>query len=582
MRIYMSEEPPSEVSVTQRQQSAAQDRRLQSDRCRRVSAVRCRLSRWGRESFDRLRGTRLPSLDALGFVQNDDVRRPAFARFGTAAREFPDFGFVAQKACSRHAARYDPHMSSIPPAADRVTLAFDQGTLTLCGARPEDIRRSGEAGIWKWDSRVACWRTHALHYAAARARLRHVFGGAFDDQVPVPERVRWPKLELLPLRPEQLAAVESWTRAQGRGQIVMPTGTGKTEVALAAIVAAGVATLVVAPVRDLMYQWQHRILRRTGYDAGIVGDSLFNLRAITVTTYDSAYIHMARIGATFGLIVFDEEHHLPGRCYREAALLCAAPLRLGLTATPERADGLHSELNALVGPVVYDLPLSAAKGGTLADYTVVRIPVALQPQEQARYDRAGETVRRFMYEKSKTTPGYTFENLCADAGKDPEARNVQKAYYLKRSIEDRAEEKLRVLEDLFGLHSNERILVFAGSNAMALDISRRFLVPTLLSFSRKKERIAVLEGFAAGTFPVVVANQVLDEGVDVPAAKVAVVVGGQASARQAKQRLGRILRKSGGLRATLYEVVCEDTKDVERSRERRRSDAYERTVHHRL
>jgi superfamily II DNA or RNA helicase len=114
---------------------------------------------------------------------------------------------------------------------------------------------------------------------------------------------------------------------------------------------------------------------------------------------------------------------------------------------------------------------------------------------------------------------------------------------------------------------------------MALDVSRRFLVPTLLSHTRKRERLAVLEGFASGNFPVIVANQVLDEGVDVPEAKVAVVIGGQASTRQAKQRLGRILRRSGGTRATLYEVVTEDTRDEERSRKRRRSDAYERPIH---
>jgi acyl carrier protein len=71
-------------------------------------------------------------------------------------------------------------------------------------------------------------------------------------------------------------------------------------------------------------------------------------------------------------------------------------------------------------------------------------------------------------------------------------------------------------------------------------------------------------------------------GVDVPEAKVAVVIGGQASTRQATQRLGRVLRKSGNSRATLYEVVCEDTKEVERSRKRRQGDAYERTVHRRV
>jgi superfamily II DNA or RNA helicase len=73
---------------------------------------------------------------------------------------------------------------------------------------------------------------------------------------------------------------------------------------------------------------------------------------------------------------------------------------------------------------------------------------------------------------------------------------------------------------------------------------------------------------------VLIANQVLDEGVDVPAAKVAVVIGVMGSTRQAKQRLGRILRRTGESRATLYEIVCEGTKDVERSRKRRRSDAY--------
>ena len=56
------------------------------------------------------------------------------------------------------------------------------------------------------------------------------------------------------------------------------------------------------------------------------------------------------------------------------------------------------------------------------------------------------------------------------------------------------------------------------------------------------------------------------KAVDVPAAKVAVVIGGLASTRQAKQRLGRILRRVGDARATLYEIVCEGTNDVERSR----------------
>jgi len=67
---------------------------------------------------------------------------------------------------------------------------------------------------------------------------------------------------------------------------------------------------------------------------------------------------------------------------------------------------------------------------------------------------------------------------------------------------------------------------------------------------------------------------VLDEGVDLPEVKIAVVIGGMASTRQAKQRLGRILRRRGNERAILYEVVAKDTNETKRSRQRRKSDAY--------
>jgi superfamily II DNA or RNA helicase len=383
-------------------------------------------------------------------------------------------------------------------------------------------------------------------------------------------------------REEQAEALAAWNASGRRGQIIMPTGTGKTEVALAAMAEVQTATLVVAPVRDLMYQWHRRILAAFGYDAGIVGDSLFDIKPITVTTYDSACIHVDKMGAGFGLLIFDEEHHLPSPCRREAAILSTAPYRLGLSATPERSDGLHEDLDWLIGPVAYRMPFGRAKGSSLADFDVVRIPVALTGREQATYDQCSRTVRHFIMSRRKETPGYAWQDLCKESGKDPQARHAQKAYYLKRSIEDRAAEKLRVLEDIFRLHQGQKTIVFAGSNVMAIEVSMRFLLPTILSHTPKHERLAVLDGFAAGQFPVLVANRVLDEGVDVPEAKVAVVIGGQASTRQATQRLGRVLRRSGNARAVLYEVVCEDTKEVERSRKRRRSDAYERTVHRRV
>jgi len=465
------------------------------------------------------------------------------------------------------------------PAASP-TLSFSEGTLILKGIARKDLLAAFGPEPWVWDGRVGAWRCDAMHYAAAEERLRRA-NHSCDDQVAGWQSVQWPRVEIHRLRAEQKAAVEAWTAGSG-GLIVMPTGTGKTEVALSIMARTAVSTLVVAPVRDLMYQWHRRILAGLGYDAGIVGDNVFRVRPVSVTTYDSACIHMEKFGNQFGLIVFDECHHLPGRIRRDAARMSAAPRRLGLTATPERSDGRHAELPALIGPTVYEMPISAAKGQTLADYEIVRIPVHLSAEEQARYKELSRQVQEYMNERRETDAEFTWEDLCEETGKTPAARRVLRAYFAKKSIEDRAEEKLRVLEDLFRLHVGEPCMVFAGSNAMARDVARRFLIPCLLSHCGKHERLEILQGLEDGSYPALVANRVLDEGVDLPEVKVAVVIGGTASSRQAKQRLGRILRKSGNARAVLYEVVSAGTNEERRSRRRRDSDAYQGTRHRRV
>ncbi|MGE5191625.1 MAG: DEAD/DEAH box helicase family protein [Deltaproteobacteria bacterium] len=465
-------------------------------------------------------------------------------------------------------------MATAPP-----TLKFSGGTLVLEGYERAGVPELGAGVEWVWDSRVRGWRCDAISYSALRDDPR-LKSARIADAVPAWRRITWPGVELRKLRPDQQKAVACWNQT-GRGCIVMPTGTGKTEVALHLMAGSAISTLVVAPVRDLMYQWHRRIAEGLGYDAGIVGDHLFRLSPVSVTTYDSACIHMERFGNQFGMIIFDECHHLPGRVRSDAARMCAAPLRLGLTATPERSDGRHTDLDHLIGPIVYEVPISLARGNTLADYEVVRIPVHLTAEEQRQYDRLSRELCAYMLERRETDPDFNWEKLCSESVRSPESRRAMRAFLAKKSIENRAEEKLRVIEDLFRLHAGEPCLIFAGSNAMARDVSLRFLIPCLLSHCGKKERLDVLQGLESRFYPALVANQVLDEGVDLPEVKVAIVIGGKASTRQAKQRLGRILRKSGNSRAILYEVVCTETNEERRSRARRRSDAYEKVRHRR-
>src|SRR4029079_54639 len=108
--------------------------------------------------------------------------------------------------------------------------------------------------------------------------------------------------------------------------------------------------IVLAPTLDLVRQW-YDVLRTTfGTAVGVIGGGEYDVQSLTVSTYDSAYLHMEHLGDRFGLVVFDECHHLPGAAYALAARAAVAPFRLGLTATPERADGRHAALDELVAP----------------------------------------------------------------------------------------------------------------------------------------------------------------------------------------------------------------------------------------
>ena len=98
--------------------------------------------------------------------------------------------------------------------------------------------------------------------------------------------------------------------------------------------------------------------------------------------------------------------------------------------------------------------------------------------------------------------------------------------------------------------------------------SRRCVIPCWLRCCGTRESVGMLSGLEEGRYPAVVANRVLDEVDDLPDVKVAVVIGGSSSPRQALQRLGRILRRSRFGRGVLYEVVTQQTRDIARARQR--------------
>ncbi len=382
------------------------------------------------------------------------------------------------------------------------------------------------------------------------------------------------KVERVPF-PHQSEAVEAWWAARKRGCVILPTGTGKSYVAILAIAKASRPTLIVVPTLDLMRQWHDQLGEYFGMEIGLVGGNEYNFQPITVTTYDSAYRHVDRWGNKYGLLIFDEVHHLPGPTYLEAAIASIAPFRLGLTATLERQDGGEYVLHDLVGPLVYRREIQELSGDYLAEYETRRVYVDLTDAERERYTVCREHYRRFLFESGVSLSGSNgWGRFVMEASKTPQGREALKAWREQKHIERAGEGKFRELDRILARHASERTLIFTADNATVYKIARKHLVPPITHQTKTKERKQILERFHSGEYTIVVTSQVLNEGVDVPAAAVGIVLSGTGSTRENVQRLGRILRKHGDKQAILYEVVARGTGEEFTSDRRRQHGAF--------
>jgi superfamily II DNA or RNA helicase len=452
------------------------------------------------------------------------------------------------------------------------SLHFAAGTLELRGVPPD----AELPASWAWDARTACHRAPAVEYAPV-VRALHQRGIEVEDHARAYEELDLELAERRTPRPFQAEALAAWRKGRCRGVVVLPTGAGKSHVAVLAMADRKRSTLVVAPTLDLVRQWYDLLRTSFGIDVGVIGGGEYAPRSVTVTTYDSAYAHMEHLGARFGLIVFDECHHLPGQSYALAAKLCLAPFRLGLTATPERSDGRDGELTELIGPVLYRRDIRELSGEYLAEYETRRVAVELTEAERAEYEAERSVYLAFVRQQGiRMGSPRGFTDFVQRASRTPAGQRALHAYRRQRELALAAQGKLAHLETLLGRHRQDRMLVFTQDNATAYDISRRFLLPIITHQTKVRERSEILEGFAAGRYGAVVTSKVLNEGVDVPDANVAVVISGSGSVREHVQRLGRILRRKDGKSAVLYELVSAGTTETHTSERRREHDAYRR------
>jgi len=407
------------------------------------------------------------------------------------------------------------------------------------------------------------YRARPLHLA----RLQSLIGAkypvllAFD---PTPPLDLTPHIDSV-ARPYQDEALAAWDAAGRHGVVVLPTGAGKTLVAALAIARAHTRALMLVPTIDLCRQTRQALVDALGLPdeaVGIVcaGDREWD-RPIVVSTYDSAAAALGRVG-DFGLLVADEVHHLPAPGYRAIAEAATAPYRLGVSATLARSDGREADLDDLIGPVVYtEKPETLSADGYLAPYRVITLRVDLSPAERAAYDR--DMARYLEYRDQSGGTGMDAGAFLMEMRKksvfDRDARAAMLAYQRARTLALTSQAKTELLETLLIRHRAERCLVFAEHVEAVEAVGRAYLLPTITGQTPAAERAALTADFAEGRITKIAVSRVWNEGVNVPAASVAIIMAGTGMERDAIQRLGRILRPAPGKQAVLYELVARQT-----------------------
>jgi superfamily II DNA or RNA helicase len=441
-----------------------------------------------------------------------------------------------------------------------IILSFDRGSI---------VAKGGPIPYGKYDANSDSYRATALRYGEI---IEHLSSNELEWEDEVFEGLECPRLSSrIKLRDYQGEALSAWRKAGHRGLIVLPTGAGKTVVAMKAVEELREAALIVVPTLVLADQWRHRLEEDFGVKVGAVGGGSRQVRAITVATYDSASIRADRMGNLFKLIIFDEVHHLPAESYRQIGLKYIAPHRMGLTATLARDDGSHISLMELVGDVVYEMAVDDLAGIHLADYTVQTIHVPLSPEEQREYDKGFAVYRGFLKRRGiKIRSARDYQRFVMRTGRDPEARRALLARNMAMDVALNSSTKVEYLKHLIQSNPEEKTLVFTRHNKLVYRISREMLIPAITHQTPQEEREEILRRFRQGRYMRIVTSEVLDEGVDVPDASLAVILSGTGSSRQFVQRLGRVLRKMKGKQARLVELVSRGTAETQISRRRRR------------
>jgi DNA excision repair protein ERCC-3 len=315
---------------------------------------------------------------------------------------------------------------------------------------------------------------------------------------------------------------------QRSGVFVSPPGSGKTVAGIGVLAAVGGETLILVPSRELAAQWKEELLAHTTLTEDQIGEyhgGEKEIRPITISTYQTAGMDRHRAlfdSRKWGLILYDEVHHVPSRIYRRSADL-QAKHRLGLSATPVREDDREKDIFTLIGPPI------GTDWDKLFDAGFVQ-----EPEVEIRY-----------------VPWTDDTSLNEWRSADGRERHMLAAMNPA---------KLDAVERLLATHPDSKALVFVDYLDQGRFFEEELDVPFISGEMPHYRREQLFQSFRDGDIRTLVISRVGDEGIDLPDAELAVVASGLGgSRRQGAQRAGRTMRPTGS--ALVYVLATRGTSE---------------------
>ncbi len=405
----------------------------------------------------------------------------------------------------------------------RVDLTFSNPKFSYEQSRGWRVDPKSIQDIKAYRKRGGTYRVARGYRERLEAHLKE-----FDVDYKIVDRTCWyeptPYANKISLFPHQKQPVADMLQVQD-GILQAPCGSGKSIMALDLICQWGQPSLVLAHTNQILSQWIQYIEDYTQETPGIIQGNQFHIQNITVAsvmTLAQRYLSKEFL-EHWGVVILDEAHHAPAYSFHSVLSQFPSRIRIGITATPRREDGLQGLLSAVVGPT----------RARVSHEELISSGFALRPTVHivATHFRVSQFV---------------------------ESREDK----LYAAIEDDVDRAILVAE--FAYRNRRRSVLILSRRIRHLDhvydrlfdIDPSLRVKVLTGRLSNKERKRIVSDLSEGKIQIVLATQLADEGLDIPRLDTVFLTFAGASAIKVEQQIGRIMRTYKGKKsAEIYDFV---------------------------